>query len=298
MIMRKIILTLLKRMKFLPQKQYVKIYYEYYSGTKLNYDNVISFNEKISWLKAFYHKPILTQLVDKYAVRSYVEEKAGKKYLNDLLGVYEKASQVNFDELPERFVIKGVHGFRYNLIVKDKSKLNHFKAKMLFRKWLGQNHYYRGGMEWAYKDVKPKLIAEKFLEEKGKEVLNDYKFFCFNGVPKFVQIDMDRGTNNYRCYYNLDWEKLPFNTEKNVFYEGEVNKPENFDEMIDIAKKLAGDFPFVRVDLYAVNGATIFGELTFYPADARKKFVPEKYNKIIGDYIILPEIPTGQTEII
>ena len=295
--MRKVLLTLLKRMKFLPQKLYIKIYYEYYSGKKLDYNNVTTFNEKISWLKAFYHKPILTQLVDKYAVRSYVEEKVGKKYLNDLLGVYDRANQVNFDQLPERFVIKGVHGFHYNLIVKDKSKLNRFKAKMLFRKWLSQNHYYRGGMEWAYKDVKPRLIAEKFLEEKGKEVLNDYKFFCFNGEPKFVQVDMDRGTNNYRCYYDLTWKKLSFNTEKNIFFEGDVQKPENFEEMLEVTKKLAGDFPFVRVDLYAVNGATIFGELTFYPTDARKKFVPEEYNKIIGDYISLPKIPVGKTEI-
>ncbi|WP_047247876.1 ATP-grasp fold amidoligase family protein [Maribacter thermophilus] len=281
-------------MKFLPQELYVKIYYEYYSGNKLDYDDPKDFNERISWYKVFFRPKILNQLVDKYHVKSYVEKKVGDHILNETIGVYDSVSKIDFDSLPDQFVIKGVHGFHFNLIVKDKSKLNRMKSRYLLKKWMNKNQYYRGGMEWAYKDVKPLLLVEKYLEEMGQDIINDYKFFCFNGVPKFVQIDLERGINNYRCYYDMDWNKQEFYTEQNPFYTGEVQKPSNFDEMKEVAIKLSEKFPFVRVDLYSIEGKTVFGEMTFYPTDARKRFLPEKYNKIIGDYFVLPKIPKGQ----
>lgn len=291
---KKIIYGFLKKMKFLPQELYVKIYYEYYSGNKLDYNNPKDFNEKISWYKVFYRPKLLNQLVDKYHVKKFVEMKVGAHILNETIGVFEKVSDVDFDALPNQFVIKGVHGFHFNLIVKDKSKLNLVKSKYLLRKWMTKNQYYRGGMEWAYKDVKPLLLAEKYLEEIGQDIINDYKFFCFNGVPKFVQIDLERGVNNYRCYYDMNWNKQEFYTEQNPFYSGEVEKPSNFEEMKEVAGKLAKNLPFVRVDLYSIEGRTIFGEMTFYPTDARKRFLPEKYNRIIGDYFVLPKIPEGE----
>ncbi|WP_405409972.1 ATP-grasp fold amidoligase family protein [Maribacter sp. Asnod1-A12] len=291
---KKIIYGVLKKMKFLPQELYVKIYYEYYSGNKLDYNDLKDFNEKISWYKVFYRPKILNQLVDKYNVKAYVESKVGKHILNETIGTYDKVSKIDFDALPNKYVIKGVHGFHFNLIVNDKTKLNLLKSKYLLRKWMRKNQYYRGGMEWAYKDVKPLLLVEKYLEEMGKDIINDYKFFCFNGVPKFVQIDLDRGTNNYRCFYDMNWKKLDFCTEISTFYQEEVEKPSNFDEMKEVAIKLADKLPFVRVDLYSINGKTIFGEMTFYPSDARRRFVPAEYNKIIGDYFILPKIPQGE----
>ena len=295
---RKLILGILKQMKFLPQKFYVEVFHEYYHGKKLNLKKPVTFSEKIQWLKVYYHRPILTQLVDKYEVRSYVEETIGEEYLNELLAVYNSAGEVDFDTLPNQFVIKANHAFHYNLIVKDKSKLNRKKAKWKFRKWLIKNQYYRGGKEWAYKHVKPRLIAEKYLEEPGKEVLNDYKFFCFNGVPKFVQVDMDRGIHNHRVYYDMEWNKQPFTTTTRDFYKGEASYPENFEEMKKVVIELANSFPFVRVDLYNVQGKIYFGEMTFYPSDARKEYIPDKYNKIFGDYIVLPKIPKGQKAII
>tara|TARA_R110000850_G_scaffold277086_1_gene422478 strand:+ start:226969 stop:227868 length:900 start_codon:yes stop_codon:yes gene_type:complete len=294
---RKLALGILKKMKFLPQKFFVEVFHEYYSGDRLDLKNPVTFNEKIQWLKVYYHKPILTQLVDKYKVREYVKEKIGEEYLNDLLAVYDSTSEVDFDALPNSFVIKANHAFHYNLIVKDKSKLNLWKTKMRFRKWLQKNQYYRGGKEWAYKNVPPKLIAEKFLKEEGKDVLSDYKFFCFNGVPKFIQVDTERGTNDYRCYYDLEWKKLPFTTEKNTFFEGEIVQPKNLDDMITVSRKLAADFPFVRVDLYNISGKILFGEMTFYPSDARKKYIPAEYNEILGSYIQLPQIPPGKKRI-
>ena len=281
-------------MKFLPQETFVKIYYEYYSGRKLDLQNPVEFYEKISWYKVFFRPKLLNQLVDKHAVKTYVKKKVGAQYLNETLGVYHKDSEVDFDRLPDQFVIKGVHGYHFNLIVKDKAKLNRLKSRYLLKKWMNKNQYYRGGMEWAYKDVKPLLMAETYLEEIGKTTLNDYKFFCFNGTPKFVQIDMERGTNDYRCYYDMDWNKLDLYTEKIPFYEEEVQKPENFEEMKSVACSLAEQLPFTRVDLYSIQGKTLFGEMTFYPSDARNRFLPEKYNKIIGDYFVLPKIPKGQ----
>ncbi|MDX1314558.1 MAG: ATP-grasp fold amidoligase family protein, partial [Eudoraea sp.] len=143
-----------------------------------------------------------------------------------------------------------------------------------------------------YKDVPPRLIAEKYLAEMGKEVINDYKFFCFSGRPKFVQIDIGRGIHNYRCFYDMDWNLQPFIVGRTEHYPYELLPPENFDEMMEVAEKLAGDFPFVRVDLYNIDGRILFGEMTFYPSDGRNEFRPEEFNRILGDYITLPE-PAG-----
>ncbi|TXK74300.1 ATP-grasp fold amidoligase family protein [Mesonia sp. HuA40] len=284
-------------MKFLPPEIYMPIYYEYYLGKKLDLKNPVEFNQKIQWLKTYYHPDILTKLVDKYAVREYVKEKVGEQYLNDLIAVYDKASKVNFDELPNKFVIKGVHGFHFNLIVKDKTKLNRNKARFLMNKWMHKNQYYRGGLEWAYKNVPPRLIAEKYLEEMDKDVILDYKFFCFNGEPKFVQIDFERGVNDQRAFYDLDWKKLDLHKKSVKIYEGELEKPNNFEEMIQVARTLADKFPFVRVDLYSIKNKTIFGEMTFYPADGRSDFYPAHYNKILGDMIKLPILPKNKKEI-
>ena len=294
----KLPLRLLKKMKFLPQAWYVGYSYENFTGKKLNLENPVEFNEKIQWLKVFYHVDLLTQLVDKYAVRPYVRDKIGSQYLNECYGVYDSASEIDLNSLPNKFVIKATHASSYNLIVPDKSKLNWFKSKMTLNRWLRKSQYYRTGLEWAYKDVKPRLTIEKFLKEEGKEVLNDYKFYCFDGEPKFLQIDIERGIEDYRCFYDLNWEKLPFTKGKSKLYRNEVEKPTTFDEMIELAKVLAADLPFTRVDFYSVNGKTIFGEMTFYPADGKLDFVPDEYNKIIGDYLKLPKIPIGQDIIV
>ncbi|MFA7444334.1 MAG: ATP-grasp fold amidoligase family protein [Flavobacteriaceae bacterium] len=286
---RKIKLGFLKKLKFLPAEIYVSIYYEYYTGKKLDLKNPVDFNQKIQWLKVYYRLPLLTQLVDKYSVRSYVKEKVGEKYLNELYAVSDNVWELKFKDLPKKFVIKGVHGCHFNLIVKDKSKLNKLKSRWLFFKWLHKNQYYRGGMEWAYKNVKPRLIAEKFLEETDKDVINDYKFFCFGGEPKFIEIDIDRGCNSQqRAFYDLQWNKLPFSKGLKPF-EGEVQKPDTLQEMTEVVLKLAEGFPFVRVDLYSINNRVLFGEMTFYPADGRTDFYPEKYNEIFGSYITLPQ---------
>ncbi len=289
-ILKRFVYGILKKLKFLPPEWYVGIYYEYYTGKKLNLAEPVEFNEKIQWLKVYYKPEILTQLVDKYCVREYVKEKLNEDYLNTLLSVYYKANNVDFDELPERFVIKGAHGYNFNLLVKDKSRLNKTKARYLMHKWMSRNQYYRGGLEWAYKNVQPKLIAETFLEQAGKSVLDDYKFFCFSGKPKIVQVDMGRGEEDVKAFYDMDWKKLPFTKGKGSKYEGELPLPENFGTMVEAVKKLAVGFPFVRVDLYNIEGKILFGEMTFYPGDGRQEFYPDEYNKVVGDYLTLPPL--------
>lgn len=292
--MKKILYGILKKMKFLPTEFYLKIYFEYYTGKKLNLEKPVEFNEKIQWLKAYYRPEILSQLVDKYAAREFVEERVGSQYLNTLYGVYYRTADVDFDALPEKFVIKGAHGYNFNLLVPDKSKINKLRARYLMRKWMSKNQYYRGGLEWAYKNVRPKIIAEKFLVEEGKPSISDFKYFFFNGKPKFIQIDMDRSEQHVRSYVDMNWEPLEFETIGIRKHQGPIEIPRNHLEMTEVATKLAQGFPFVRVDLYNLQGQIIFGELTFYPTDGRMEFYPDHFNRIIGNYLELPAIPPGQ----
>jgi hypothetical protein len=292
--LRNIPLALRRKFADLTHKERVLIHHEYYHGEPLDLKDPKTINAKINWLKIYYQPPILNQLVDKYAVRDFVRQRVGEKYLNELLAVYDDARDVDFSELPEKFVIKGTHGCHYNLIVPDKSSLDKERAYKLFDKWLNRDYYDRHGGEWAYKGIPRRLIAEKFLKQKGQKILNDYKFFCFNGEPKFIQLDILRGEGDYRCYYDLDWKKQPFYTERNEPYLDEAPKPRSLAEMTEVSRKLSQGFPFVRVDLYDVDGRVVFGEMTFYPADGRKDFVPKKYNQIIGDMLALPKIEDDQ----
>jgi hypothetical protein len=291
---RQFFLRQIRKMRFLPSKLYVNYHYEYFTGKKLDLNNPEEFNAKIEWYKVFYRPQILNQLVDKYAVRKFVEEKIGAKYLNEVYDVYETAEDIPLDELPNQFVVKATHTSSHNLIVSDKNKLNKEKAVKKFKKWLSKNQYYRIGQEWAYKDVQPRLIAEKFLKEDGKQSLVDYKYYCFDGEAKFIDVHIDRDEDHKQGCFDLNYNLLPFGKSKNYksISEG-IEKPSNLDEMTQCAETLAKGLPFVRVDFYSVNGKTIFGEMTFYPSDARKDFYPEEYNKIIGDYFKLPPLKNG-----
>lgn len=290
--MYKLFLGLLKKLKFLPQKTYVRIYYRYYTKKKLSLENPQELNEKIQWLKVYYRPEILNQLVDKYAVRQYVIDTIGEQYLNKCYGVYDKVSEVDFDALPNQFVLKGVHGSGFNMIVKDKSKLNKTKARLKMRKWLFHNFYYKAGLEWAYKDVKPRIIAEEYLEDIDRGVLHDYKFFCFNGVPKFIHVDVDRFGNHQRLFYDLEWNKLPY--KHYLPNDANIDKPDSLAQMLKLSEQLSKGFPLVRVDLYSTEGKILFGELTFYPGNGILEFYPDDFNKTTGDYLTLPKLKEGQ----
>ena len=288
--LRRFFLRHLRKVRFLPSKLYVKIHYEYFSGNKLDLNNPKDFTEKIAWYKVFYRPKSLNQLVDKFAVRAFVEEKIGSQFLNTFYGVFDDVNEIKFDELPEKFVIKAKHTSGHNLIVRDKNKLNLDKTKKLLKKWLKINQYYRIGQEWAYKDVKPRIIIGKYLEQIDQKSLTDFKFYCFDGKAKFIDIHTDREDEHKQGSFDLNFERLPFGVSRfKQIYES-PEKPVNLKEMIECAEVLSEKLPFVRVDFYAIDGKTIFGEMTFYPSDGRKKFYPEKYNRIIGDYFTLPKI--------
>ncbi|MCT4630327.1 ATP-grasp fold amidoligase family protein [Winogradskyella sp.] len=292
--MRRFFLRHLRKMRFLPPKFYAKVHYEYFSGKKLNLDNPVDFNAKIEWYKVYFRPKILNALVDKYAVRSYVKDKIGEQYLNELYAVYDDPEKIDFDALPNKFVIKANHTNGHNIIVSNKAQLNQKKVINKFKKWLTKNQYYRRGQEWAYKDVEPKIVIEKFLKEDGKSTLADYKFYCFNGEPKFIDVHLDREEDHKQGCFDLEFNRLPFGKSKTYkSISTELEKPTNLNEMVELSRKLSENLPFVRVDFYSVNGKSVFGELTFYPSDARKQFYPEEYNKIIGDYFKLPPLKNG-----
>lgn len=295
--LKKLILRILKNFKFLPIKTFLAIRYQYYTGKKLNLENPVEFNEKIQWLKLYYHVPLLTQLADKYAVRSYVIEKIGKQYLNELYGVYDNIRDIDFTKFPNKFVLKGVHGSSTNLIVTDKSNLDISKTKETLNNWLKHNQYQKVGFEWAYKDIKPRIICEAFIENDNTSDLIDYKFYCFNGKPKFIFASQDVESTRESCIYDLNWNKLPFSKKKKITSNINFDKPSGLEKMTELATTLADKLPFVRVDFYFAKGNIIFGEMTFYPADGRRNFYPDFYNKTIGDYLVLPKIPAGQKTI-
>jgi hypothetical protein len=295
--LKKSVLGIAKKFKFLPPELYARIYFEYYYERKLDLDNPVEFNEKIQWLKVYYHPPILNKLVDKYEVREYVKEKIGDQYLNEILALYSSVAEVDFDQLPSQFVLKTTHGYNNNIIVRDKATLNLRKSKLRLYKWMSRNQYYQGGQEWAYKDITPRIIAEKYLPEIDNNGVSDIKFYCFNGTPEFIEVTIQVESVAHRSYFDPHWNTLEMERMQQPNYGKKLQKPKNLEKMVELAGKLANKFPFVRVDLYNIDGKILFGELTFYPADARYPFYPEKYNKIYGDKIKLPRIPEGKKEI-
>ena len=224
----------------------------------------------------------MEKCADKVDVREYVTECGYGHLLNEIYGVYNSVKELPIKDLPEKCVIKGAHGSGFNLIVRDKSKVKWCVWKKIMKSWLKQDIYW-SGREWVYKNLKKRLVVEKYLEDKSGGLL-DYKFFCFNGKPRFMQLEVGRYTaNNTRNFYDMDWNLMPFGKELEHNPNIEVEKPEGFEEMKEIAEKLSKPFSFVRVDLYQVGGKIYFGELTFFPAGGAPDFKPIEYNKIVGD---------------
>lgn len=270
--------------KKLTDEEFIKkLHYNTFSKEP-NLENPKTFNEKLQWLKLNYRNNLMPICADKYEVRQYLENKGYGYLLNDLISVYESEKDIDVSKLPEKFVLKGSHGSGWNLIVKDKNKIKWKPWKLVMKSWLKQNLYYYG-REWVYKDMKPRIICEKYLEDKNGELL-DYKIYCFNGEPKFIQVDVDRFTNHTANYYDCEWNTMPFQYgDENS--DRVIERPENLDEMIIISKDLSKEFPHVRVDLYEVNGKLYFGELTFFTASGACEFSPEKYDLIIGSWLEL-----------
>ena len=273
----------------LKDENYLKLKYHYIINKKLNLDNPINFNEKLQWLKMYNRKKIYTDMVDKYEVKKIVAKIIGQEYIIPTLGIYDKFEEIDFDKLPEQFVMKCTHDSGSVVICREKNKFDKEKAREKLDR-AQKNNFYYAGREWPYKNVKPRIIIEKYMREEGKEDITDYKLMCFNGNVKCSFVCLNRNSKNGMNidFYDRDWNKMPFERGhyKNSGYT--MNRPENYNLMIKLAEKLSIDIPFVRVDFYEIDKKVYFGELTFFPGSGFEEFNPQEYDKILGDWIELP----------
>lgn len=271
--------------------QELKEWYKKQTGKELNLDNPQTYNEKIQWLKLYDSTSLKTRLADKYLVREWVKEKIGEEYLIPLLGVWDYFEDINFDKLPNKFVLKANHGCGWNIIVKDKNKFDKKEAKAKFDKWMNTNFAFVNGFELHYKDIKPKIIAEEYIESKNGD-LYDYKVFCFNGKPHYILIVWNRinSSKATRAFFDTYWNIQGFTFDCPLQEHVEFKKPENLQDLLSISSKLSAGFCHARIDFYKLDNEKIkFGEITFTSTSGICKWNPEKYDRILGDYLILPK---------
>ena len=256
-------------------------------GCKLNLENPVLFNEKLQWLKIHDHNPIYTTFVDKYEVKDYVKNIIGEEYIIPTLGVYDKFDEIDFDTLPNQFVIKCTHDSGGIVICKDKNTLDIDAARKKINHYLKRKFFYEN-REWPYKNVKPRIIIEKYMQNSNNTELIDYKLFCFNGNPKITLCCSERFSSSNMCetWFDENWNLLDI-VENHHRIDKSIKCPTNFELMKSLANKLASDIAFLRVDFYEINGKVYFGELTFYPASGYERFEPEEWNKKLGDMINL-----------
>lgn len=250
-------------------------------GMPLNLNNPQTFNEKLQWLKLHDRKDVYTSMVDKYEAKTHAAKIIGNEYIIKTLGLYNNFDEINFDLLPDKFVIKCTHDSGGLVIVKDKTTFDKRKAKRIIDKSLKRNYYYVG-REWPYKNVLPRIIIEEYIEDEVNNDLIDYKIMCFNGQPKVIFTCTDRYSDALKVtFFDLDWNKLPF--ERHYKSSNKViAKPKNLKKMLDLSRKLSKGIPFVRIDWYEVKNKLYFGEYTFYPGSGFEEFRPEKYDLILG----------------
>lgn len=260
-----------------------KLKYRLVTGKKLNLKNPKTFNEKIQWLKLFYcrNNSLVTQCSDKYAVRQFVRDHGCGDYLNEIYGVWDCADDIEWKTLPEKYVLKCNHGSGQNIICDKNEGIDREEIKSLLKKWMKED-YGRTNVELIYKGIPKKIIAERYIETEDKLPPKDYKFFCSYGKPILLFVASDRYDDQTKFdYYTPEWEWIP--VKNNHPNAGKTQPPDNLTEMLEVSKKLSGEFPMVRVDLYSEFGRILFGELTFLHFGGSAPFDPEKYDRIFGD---------------
>lgn len=275
-------------LNFLSDKAFIKIVFKFRTGKKINLDNPQTFNEKLQWLKLHDRNSQYIKMVDKFEAKKYVAEIIGEEYIIPTLGIWDKFDDINFEELPNQFVLKCTHDSGGLVICKHKEKLDIKSARKKINKSLKRNYYYRG-REWPYKNVKPRIIAEKYMATSEQKELIDYKFFCFNGIPKYLYVS--EGLSNHATakmsFADMEYKKAEFYRRDYKPFEQLPSKPKSFEKMKELAKVLSNDTCFLRVDFYEIEGKIYFGELTFCPCSGFIPFKPEEYDKILGDMLKL-----------
>ena len=278
-----------KLSRILPDKLYVQWLYLKTHGHFLHLRHPRTFNEKLQWYKLYYRDPLMTILSDKYEVRKHVASLGHAELLNELYGVYDRVDEIDLSVLPASFVLKATHGSHMSILCKDKNDLDWGKCRTLMQQWLKTNYFY-SGRQWAYKNIKPRLVCEKYLQNEGMDKLIDYKFYCYHGQPELLFVFPGRLDDEGEKFnaYDLDWNKL-FTYKSKPGSDPVIQKPDTFDAMIAVAQALCGNFPYVRVDLYSIKGKVMFGEFTFYPVSGVIPFTPEQHNVFLGNLFVLPQ---------
>jgi hypothetical protein len=274
--------------RVLPPSAYVRRDYRKRTGQKLDLRNPVTFNQKIQWLKLNYHNPILTRMADKYSAKEVVKERLGDDRSVPTAAIFNSPDQIRLADLPNALALKATHGSGWNIISRDKSELDEGEIQSYFRFWLGKS-YYMYSKEWAYKHIRPRVICEPLLIDEHGNLPLDYKFFCFGGEARFVQVDFDRFTNHTRAFYDIEWRKQPFSVGYPLS-EKTVDRPRKLNQMLELAQALSADLPFLRVDQYVVSDEVFIGELTAYPGNGMETFTDEVSNRRLGDMLELPSL--------
>lgn len=275
---------------WLPDKAFISMAYRARMGKKLNWNRLLTFNEKLQWIKLYDRKPIYTTFVDKYAVREYAAKIIGDEYIIPLYGVWERAEDINFDVLPNCFVIKCTHDGGSVLICHDKASFDKDYCRKFLRKALKKNFFWHA-REWPYKNVKPRIIAEKLLVNEDGSPIVDYKLQCFGGIFDNTLVCVDRFSETGVQYHYLDreWKLLPYSIHAGKQESLDKLKPDNYDEMIDLAVKLSSGIPELRVDFYEVNKHIFLGELTFFSSGGFDSTITEEADYLLGSKLVLPD---------
>ena len=289
-------MSILKLLNFVPDKTMIKMQYKMKTGRKLNLKNPVRYTEKMQWYKLYYKNSILCKCADKFDVREFVEGKGLGIILNNCYGCYEKFDEINFDSLPNSFVLKDTLGGGGNsvIVVNDKNKISREELKKKVHEWKKITLSKKGGgREWPYyKGKKSRILIEEVIPRNDKNDLPDYKFFCFNGKAYclYTMINYtDDHSKGQLGFYDCDFKKMPYCRQDFADINCELEKPKNFDKMVEYAEILSKDFPHVRVDFYNVDGRIIFGELTFYMASGYINFKPDEFDFIMGEQFVLPK---------
>ena len=275
---------------WVPDEMHLKIMYRRYLGCYPNFNSPVGFNEKINWLKMHDRQPIYTHLVDKYEVKSWVADKVGAQYVTPAISRWDSVDSITIDSLPDQFVLKTNHDCGGIAICRDKAQFDLASAKKMLKNHLQRNYYY-GCREWPYKDVTRCVFAEEYLEQCGASDLIDYKFYCFDGNPAFLYVSqgMERHETAHISFINLeDWSFAPFGRSDYAPFDVLPEKPASFEQMLEIAKALSEGMPFVRVDLFEIDGLPRFSEMTFHPCAGFMPFEPVAWDRRLGDLLHLP----------
>lgn len=287
-----VIWLLYKASKYiLNDRLYLKLYFRLFMREKLDLNNPKTYNQKIQFLKLINKETRFTSMVDKYEARKIVSKEIGERYLIPLLGVWDKFDDIDFDQLPQQFVLKPTNNSGTAIICKDKSKFEVEAAKRKINKALSRNYFY-GGREYPYKNVKPRIICEKYMVDESGWDLKDYKFLCFNGEPKVLIVASNRSIDVRFDFYDMELNRLPFTDGAESSSKESITKIESFEEMINIAKILSKNLIHIRIDLYNIQGRIYFGEFTFHYGGGVVPFHPKEWDTRLGDMIILPNEKT------